>query len=210
MKSNIPKTSKTDRIMDEFVRGFEFTSKIGKAAAIFGSSRSVYRNYHYQEARKLASLLVKEKFAVVTGGGPGIMEAANRGAMEAKGKSIGLNIKLPYPQRTNKFVTRSMDFNYFFVRKVMFASACEAYLFFPGGFGTLDEFFEMVNLIKTQKLYRPPLMILIGKDYWQPLISWFFENLYIKHKTIDKGDFKNFHLADSAQEALEIVKKHIK
>lgn len=197
-----------ERIHNEFVDGFSFISGMKKAVAIFGSGRFPENNPHYQEARKLADLLAKEAFATVTGGGPGIMEAANQGASEAGGQSIGLNIEIPQGQEYNKYVKQGIKFNHFFVRKVMFAAACSCYVFFPGGFGTLDEFFEIVNIIHNKKIHKKPLLIMVGKDYWQPLLNWLKTEVYGKHKAIDQADFDILNLADSAEETFEMIKNH--
>lgn len=209
-KSNLPKEfqEKISKITTEFTNGFEFVADIPKAVAIFGSHLSSQKNPHYQEAEYLASLLAKEKFAVVTGGGQGIMEAANKGAFEAGGSSIGINIRLLKNEPQNKYVEKSIIFDHFFVRKVMLYSTCCGFIFFPGGFGTLDEFFEIANLTKTKKLKGSSLIIVVGKDYWQPLFDWFKKNVHQKHKAISKDDLKIFHLVDSAKEALEIIKNH--
>ena len=199
---------KIDKIMTEFADGFLFTADIKKAVAIFGSSRISQESHHYKEARHLSNLLAKEKFTVVTGGGLGIMKAANRGAFEAGGNSIGINIQLPEYQPQNKYVTKSIRFNHFFIRKVMFSSACRGFVFFPGGFGTLDEFFEIVDLSQNKKLDGPSVIVVVGKDYWQPLFDWLEKNVCQKHKAINKDDLKIFYLVDSAKEALEIIKKH--
>ncbi|MCH8244395.1 TIGR00730 family Rossman fold protein, partial [Patescibacteria group bacterium] len=159
------------RITQEFAKGFHFLKNYGKSATFFGSARCVTGDKHYEEARKLASLLVKDDFAVITGGGPGIMEAANKGASEAGGQSAGINIQLDHTQNVNPYVKKSISFNYFFARKVMLAFASEVYIFFAGGFGTLDEFFEMVTLVQTRKIDPIPI-ILLGKEYWTPLLKW--------------------------------------
>ncbi len=195
------------RIMAEFVDGFQFIADFKKSVAIFGSARFSSKNPYYQEARKLTKLLAQAGYSVFTGGGPGIMEAANRGAFEAGGQSVGLNIQLPEGQRINKYVKKPIGFHYFFTRKVMLASACCGYVFFPGGFGTLDEFFEMVTLIQTKKLPQPVIVIAVGKKYWQPLFDWLENEVYKKYKAIDKKDLEIFHLVDKAEEAFKIIQK---
>lgn len=195
------------RIMAEFVDGFQFIADFKKAVGIFGSTRASSKDHYYQEARKLAKLLVKEKFSVITGGGPGIMEAANRGAFEAGGESVGINIQLPEGQRMNDYVKNSIGFHYFFTRKVMFSFACQAYVFFPGGFGTLDEFFEMITLVQTKKLPKPVVIIAVGKEYWLPLFNWLKEEVYQKRNAVNKKDLSIFQLVDSAEEAYKIIKK---
>ena len=198
------------RIMSEFVDGFQFLAGLKKAVAIFGSTRALPKDPYYQEARKLGRLLAKDNFAVVTGGGPGIMEAANLGAYEAGGESIGINIELPEGQRINDYVKKSISFHYFFTRKVMFSFACCAYVFFPGGFGTLDEFFEMITLVQTKKLPKPVPVIVVGKEYWGPLFNWLKEEVYQKRKAVNKKDLSIFQLVDSAEEAYKIIKKAAK
>lgn len=196
------------RIMAEFVDGFHFVADFKKSVGIFGSTRFSPDNSNYQEARKLARLLIKSKFTVFTGGGGGIMEAANQGAFELKGESVGMNIQLPEEQFINKYVNRPIGFNYFFTRKVMLSYGRCGYVFFPGGFGTLDEFFEMITLIQTEKIpYHIPI-ILVGKSYWQPLVSWLEKEVYKKQKAIDKKDLQSFELVDSAEEAFVIIKKN--
>jgi len=196
------------RIMAEFVEGLQFIADFKKSVAFFGSSRFSAKNPYYQEARKLAKMLTKEGFTVLTGGGPGIMEAANRGAFEAGGESVGLNIELLEGQAMNKYVTNPIGFHYFFTRKVMFSFACCGYIFFPGGYGTLDEFFEMITLIQTKKLSRKVSVVVVGKEYWKPLFNWLEKKVYKEHKAIDKKDLEIFHLVDSAEEAFEIIKHH--
>ncbi len=195
-------------IASELTEGFRFISDIDKAVAIFGSGRFTKDNPHYQQARRLARLLAKEKFAVFTGGGPGIMEAANWGAMEGGGDSVGLNILIPKGQDYNKYVKKGIRFDYFFIRKIIFAAACRVYVFLPGGFGTLDEFFEIVNIIHNRKIKNPPLVIAIGKDYWQPLFHWLETNVCRKHRAIEYNNLKIFLLVDSVDETVKIVKKY--
>lgn len=197
------------RITREFATGFHFLKNYGKSATFFGSARCVAGNKHYEEARSLAYLLSKDDFAVITGGGPGIMEAANRGATEAGGQSAGINIQLDDTENVNPYVKRSVSFHYFFVRKVMLAFASEVYIFFSGGFGTLDEFFEMTTLVQTRKIYPIPI-ILVGKEYWSPLLKWIEEDVYAKRKNIDKKDMKIYRLVKDANEAASIIKKLVK
>ena len=194
------------RIMAEFVSGFQFIGHLKKSVTIFGSARLKEENPYYQDARRLGYLLGKAGFEVITGGGPGIMEAANRGDFEATGKSIGLNIQLPFSQRMNKYVTRGIGFHYFFTRKVMLAAAAQAYVFFPGGFGTLDEFSEIITLIQTKKMAATPV-ILMGKDYWQPLLDWIENILYKKIEGVHGEDLKIYTLVSSPEEAVKIIKK---
>ena len=194
------------RIMAEFIDGFEFLSKFDKSVTFWGSARLTPESHHYNDAQKLAELLAKDGFSIVTGGGPGIMAAANRGAALAKGDSVGLNIQLPTEQRTNPFVKRGMGFHYFFTRKVMLSAASQAYVYFPGGFGTLDEFFEIATLIQTNKMERVP-MIAMGSHYWAPLFEWLKKEAIKDHALIDGADLNIWHLTDSVEEAFEIIKK---
>lgn len=193
------------KIVEEFTKGFHFLKSYGLAATIYGSARSDPDSPNYQEAQKLAAQLSKEGFAIITGGGPGIMEAANKGAYESGGQSAGINIQLPHDQRINEYVTDSEAFYYFFIRKVMLAFASEVYIFFPGGFGTLDEFFEMLMLVQTKKIEPIPI-ILIGKAYWQPLLTWFEKELYEKNKAISYEDMNLYQLVDDAGEAMELIR----
>jgi len=196
------------RIIAEFIEGFHFTADFKKSVGIFGSSRTSPKDHYYQEARSLAKLLAREKFAVVTGGGPGIMEAANRGAAEAGGESVGINIQLPEGERRNDYVKKGISFHYFFTRKVMFSFASRIYVFFPGGFGTLDEFFEMITLVQTKKLPKPVLIVAVGKEYWHPLFDWLEKEIYRKRGAINKQDLAIFKLVDSAKEAFGIIKTY--
>ncbi len=194
------------RIMSEFVDGWQFLADFKRTVTFFGSARFEEDSRWYQEARKLGEMLGKAGFGVVTGGGPGIMEAGNRGATEGGGDSIGLNIKLPYEQRINEYVRKSIGFHYFFIRKVMLSYSAQTYVYFPGGFGTLDEFFELITLIQTKKIYMKIPVVLVGKEFWQPLLEWVNENMYGKFKAIDAEDQKIYTLVDTAEEAFEIVK----
>ncbi len=194
------------RIMAEFIDGFQFLADLKKEVSIFGSARFTEKNPHYQQARKLAQMLGKSGFTVITGGGPGIMEAGNRGAMEAGAESVGLNIQLPKEQRVNKYVKHSVGFHYFFTRKVMLSASSQAYIFFPGGFGTLDEMFEMTTLIQTNKTERVPI-ILIGKDYWEPLLKWIEKVVYKDHHAVSKKDMDIYKLVDSVEEAYKLLVK---
>jgi uncharacterized protein (TIGR00730 family) len=196
------------KIMGEFVEGFELISELeeNKTATIFGGTRFSSDNPLYKEAEKLGKLLSKEGYAVVTGGGPGIMEAANKGAYESGGKSVGMNILLPHKEIFNKYINRSEDFYYFFIRKTMLSMVSSVYIFFPGGYGTLDEFFEMLVLLQTKKLSHPVIMIAVGKEYWQPLFDWFSKELCEKYNTISKEDLKLFKIVDTAEEAVKYIK----
>jgi uncharacterized protein (TIGR00730 family) len=195
------------KIMGEFVEGFELISELeSKTATVFGGTRFSSKSSIYKEAEKLGRLLSKEGYTVVTGGGPGIMEAANRGAYEAGGNSVGMNILLPREQLLNKYINRSEDFYYFFIRKIMLSMASSIYIFFPGGYGTLDEFFEMLVLLQTKKLSHQVLIIAIGKKYWQSLLNWFSKELYEKYNTISKEDLNLFKIVDTAEEAVKYIK----
>ena len=194
------------KIMAEFVEGFEFLSKLRKEVTFFGSARFKDNNVYYQETRDFASKLAKENFSIITGGGPGIMEAANRGAFENGKESVGLNIQLPMEQRINPYVKKSMGFFYFFTRKVMLSASSQAYVFCPGGFGTLDELFEMINLAYLQVIKGVPL-ILIGKDFWSPLYNFLEREVCKKLGAIDRKDLELFNLVDSTEEALAIIRK---
>jgi len=199
------------KIMAEFIEGFEFISELKKkSVTVFGATRFPEDDPEYRKARKLGELLSKKGYSVVSGGGPGIMEAANRGAAEAGGESVGINIQLPDRQRVNKYVNKSVGFRYFFTRKVMMSLASSVYVFFPGGYGTLDEFFEMTMLLQTKKLSHPVIIVAVGKDYWQPLFDWFRTELYEKRNAISKKDLNLFKLVDTAEEAVEYIIKHDK
>jgi uncharacterized protein (TIGR00730 family) len=194
------------RIMAEFVSGFQFIVQFKKTVAFFGSARLSDESRYYTEARELAHKLGKAGFSVITGGGPGIMEAANRGAYEADVPSLGLNIQLPFEQRINKFVTKGIGFHYFFTRKVMLSASGQAYVFFPGGFGTLDEFFEIITLIQTKKMEHIPV-VLYGKDYWSPLLDFIDEILCNEFKTLNNDETNIYTLVDSVNEAFKVMKK---
>jgi len=196
-----------ESIEKEFIEGFQFVSGLKKGVAIFGSARAPKDSPHYKKAKELAKMLAEEKFTIITGGGSGIMEAANHGAYEEGGESLGFNIIIPQGQQYNEYVKKGMQFDYFFSRKVMFTAASNYYVFFPGGFGTLDEFFEMVNLVHNRKINKPPLLIVVGKDYWQPLFDWLKETVYRNYRAIDAKDFDLVHIVSSAKEAFEIIKK---
>ncbi|MCM8784530.1 MAG: TIGR00730 family Rossman fold protein [Candidatus Omnitrophica bacterium] len=196
------------RIMAEFVEGFEVLSTVGPAVSIFGSSRIKPHSEYYRIAEELAYLLAKEGYAVITGGGPGIMEAANKGAKRAGGKSIGLNIEVPIVQKPNPYVGELLNFKYFFCRKVMFVKYAKAFVIFPGGFGTLDELFEALTLIQTKRVFSFPVIIM-SKKYWQGLINW-IENTMLKEDCITKADLKLFKIADFPKEALAIIKNFYK
>lgn len=193
------------RIMAEFVEGFEVLSKLGKAVSIFGSSRLKPQDKYYKIAEETAYLLAKEGFGIITGGGPGLMEAGNRGARRAKGLSIGLNIQIPSEQKPNKYIDTLLDFRYFFVRKVMFVKYAKAFVILPGGYGTLDELFESLNLIQTQRIDKFPV-VLVGSDYWNGLIEW-LRNKVLKEKCIDESELDIFKIVDNPQDVVSIIKK---
>lgn len=192
------------RINVEFIRGFRHLHFLGPAVTVFGSARLNEGTRYYEEARKLGALLAKEGFAVITGGGPGIMEGANRGAFEAKGTSVGCNVVLPHEQNSNPYLTHTMNFYYFFVRKVMLMKYSSAYIIFPGGFGTLDELTEALTLIQTGKSVRFPI-VLVGKEYWSGFVGW-MRQLFVESKTIDIKDLDLLTLVDTAEEAAMIVR----
>lgn len=196
------------RIMAEFVDGYEFLSKLSADVTVFGSARLREGTQYYEEARKLGHMLAASGFSVVTGGGPGIMEAANRGAYECGGESIGLNIQLPFEQRINEYVRHGLGFHFFFTRKVMLTSPSQAFVGMPGGFGTMDEVFEVLTLIQTQKMPKVP-MILIGKDFWGKLNEFIEEQMRDELETISPEDMDLYHIVDTAEEAMEILKKTI-
>ncbi len=192
------------KIMSEFVEGFDLIRKYALAASFFGSARETLDPSIYQAATDLSGKLAKAGFAVITGGSNGIMQAANRGAYEAGGASIGLNIRLSDNQPTNKFVTDQMMFDHFFVRKVMLTFASEVYIYFPGGFGTLDEFTEILTLVQTKKI-RPIPIVLYSKAYWEPLMEFFTKHLLEKYHAIDQADMSLFRVVDSVDEAYEYI-----
>jgi hypothetical protein len=193
-------------ISREFTAGFKFLQKFPRSVTFFGSARSREDNPYYIKARHLAGRIVKElNYAVTSGGGPGIMEAANRGAKESGGHSVGLTIRLPKEQVMNAYLTEHVDFYYFFSRKVCLAYSAEAFLFFPGGFGTLDEFFEIVTLLQTRKVPKVPV-ILIGKEYWNIMIAYLRENI-LSRGNVDEDDLKMFRVIDDDDEILKIIKE---
>lgn len=191
------------RIMAEFVDSFETMSHQGPLVTVFGSARTKADEKDYQEAEKMGRLLAENGYGVLTGGGPGIMEAANKGAKEAGGHSVGLNIKLPMEQKPNPFLIEEVDFHYFFIRKVNFLKYALGVVVFPGGFGTMDEFFEAITLIQTEKINPIPL-ILVGKKFWEPAMGW-FRNTLMAGKKVSPDDFDIFKLVDSADEAMEFI-----
>jgi len=192
--------------MAEFVEGFDMMSRVGPAVSVFGSARSRPEEHHYQLAEHMGAALVRSGFSVITGGGPGIMEAANKGAFLAGGTSVGLNISLPMEQRTNPYLTHMLNFHYFFARKVMFVKYSLAFVCFAGGFGTMDEFFEAMTLIQTQKTDRFPI-VLMGTRFWNPLVHWMTEVMLNEHGNISVGDLDLFHVTDDVDQAVEFIKR---
>lgn len=195
------------RIMAEFVEGFEFLSKLEREVTFFGSTRALPENKYYKMARSLGHRLGQDGFTIITGGGPGIMEAGNRGAAEVGGESVGLDIELPTEQRRNKYVRQSKGFHYFFTRKVMLSASAQAYVFFPGGFGTLDELFEIVTLIQTGKMSDQVPVVLVGKDYWSGMLAWITKEMLAANNFIEPFEFEILRLVDSIDEAYEIIKE---
>ncbi len=191
------------RIMAEFVESFETLAAAGPAVTIFGSARLPRTDRYYQVAADLAHGLAKNNLVVITGGGPGIMEAANRGAAKAGGKSVGLNIQLPHEQKPNRYVNIPINFHYFFSRKVCFVKYSIGFVFMPGGFGTLDEFFELITLVQTERIPLFPL-ILIGRDYWRGLLRW-MKTEFKRRKFVSPGDLELFTLTDDPQKAIRII-----
>ncbi|MCX5687209.1 MAG: TIGR00730 family Rossman fold protein [Candidatus Omnitrophica bacterium] len=192
------------RIMAEFVEGFEELAKIGPAVTIFGSARTKSSDKYYKLAEDIAFLLAKEGYAIITGAGPGIMEAANKGAKKAGVTSIGLNIQVPVAQRPNKFVTKLLDFRYFFCRKVMFLKYAKASVIFPGGFGTMDEFFETITLIQTQRMEKFPV-VLIGSEYWKGLMDWIKKSM-LNGNRISGDDLDIFCIVDNPGEVVDSIR----
>jgi len=194
------------RILGEFVQGFEELADIGKAVTIFGSARLKEDSDTYKKTRQLAGQLAKQGYTIVTGGGPGIMEAANRGAMDVDGRSVGLNIDLPHEQAPNPYLTDSVDFKYFFVRKVMLVKYSTAFVVFPGGFGTIDEMFEALTLIQTKKI-KPFPVYLIGVEYWKGLIQW-LQGTLLRNGTISENDLHLFKVVDDTSVIADEIEKY--
>lgn len=198
------------KIMSELVDGFETLSKIGPCVSIFGSARTKADHKYYRLAEQIAYLLTKKGFGVITGGGPGIMEAANKGAHFAGGKSVGLNIDLPFEQAANPFIDQDkfINFNYFFVRKVMFMKYAQGYIILPGGFGTMDELFEAITLIQTHKLVRFPI-VMVSSDYWGGLVDWIKQRM-LEDENIHAEDLNIFSLVDTPEQAVSVIEDFYK
>lgn len=196
------------KIMAEFVDGFEALSRIGPCISIFGSARTKPGHKYYELTVDIAKRLSEEGFGIITGGGPGIMEAANKGAQLAGGKSVGLNIELPFEQHPNPFIDRdkSLEFKHFFIRKTLFVKYAQAFIMMPGGFGTMDEIFEVATLIQTQKFKMSP-MVLVGRDYWGGLVDWMKQTMAEKEGNINIEDRQLFHMVDTADELIEFIKE---
>ncbi|WP_027418436.1 LOG family protein [Crocinitomix catalasitica] len=192
------------KIMAEFVEGYDKMGSIGPCVSVFGSARTDVNNPYYLKAVETSKLLVEAGFGVITGGGPGIMEAGNKGAVEGKGVSVGLNIDLPFEQSSNQYVTHPVNFDYFFVRKVMFVKYTQGFITFPGGFGTLDELFEAITLIQTKKIDRKPI-ILFGSEYWNGMVDWIKSTMLEKEGNISKEDMDLIKITDDPAEAVSLI-----
>ena len=194
------------KIMSEFVQGFETMSKIGPCVSVFGSARTKPDNKYYKQAEEIGYLLTQSGYGVISGGGLGIMEAANKGASRGEGKSVGLNIELPFEQSSNPYIDNDklINFDYFFVRKVMFVKYAQGFIVLPGGVGTLDELFEAITLIQTQKIGKFPI-VLVGKAYWKGLLAWIKEVMLAKEKNISIEDLDLINVVDTPVEAVEII-----
>jgi len=195
------------QIMAEFVEGFDVMPQVFPAVTIFGSSQIKAQSAVYKTTVEVSRLLVENGFNVISGGGPGVMEAANKGATQAGGKSVGLHINLPSEQEANEYANVRLNFNYFFIRKVMFVKYAVAYIIMPGGFGTLDELFEALTLIQTKRIRSFPV-ILMDSKFWNGLLDW-FSNTLIKKKTLSKSDLEVFNVVDTAEEAVGIIKRRV-
>jgi len=194
------------KIMSEFVDGFDTMSKIGPCVSLFGSARTKPNTKYYKQAEEIAFLLTQAGYGVITGGGPGIMEAANKGAKRGAGKSVGLNIELPFEQSSNPYIDddKLINFDYFFVRKVMFVKYAQGFIVLPGGVGTLDELFEAITLIQTGKIGKFPI-VLVGKTYWEGLMDWIKETMLGKEKNISPKDLRLINIVDNPKQAVEII-----
>ncbi|MBP8960451.1 MAG: TIGR00730 family Rossman fold protein [Bacteroidales bacterium] len=196
------------KILSEFVEGFEKLARIGPCVSIFGSSRTHYNDKYYKLAEDIAYKLTQKGYGVITGGGPGIMEAANKGARRGKGKSVGINIDLPFEQKPNPYIDpdKLITFDHFFVRKVMFTKYAQGFIVLPGGFGTFDELFEAMTLIQTKKIGKFPI-VLVGKKYWEGLIKWIKEVMLEEEHNISPEDLNIFTLVDTSDEAIDLIDK---
>ena len=194
------------KIMSEFVEGYEALHRIGPCVSIYGSARTGPETTVYKDAQKIASLLSESGYGVITGGGPGVMEAGNRGAHDTGGPSVGLNIELPFEQHENPYIDRdkSIDFDYFFVRKVMFVKYSQGFIVMPGGFGTMDELFEALTLLQTGKLNSRPI-VLYDSKFWSGLVEWFKDTMLDKYKTISDTDPNLFSIVDTPEEAVKVI-----
>lgn len=194
------------KIMSEFVEGFEKMAKIGPCVSLFGSARTKPENKYYKLAEEIAARLTLEGYGIITGGGPGIMEAGNKGAKAGKGKSVGLNIRLPFEQSSNIYVDmdKNINFDYFFVRKTIFLKYSQGFIAMPGGFGTLDELFEALTLVQTSKIANFPV-VLVGSEYWSGLIDWIRKTMLEKEHNVSENDLALFHVVDTADEAVKII-----
>ena len=194
------------KIMSEFVEGFEALHRIGPCVSIYGSARTGPETQVYKDAQRIAQLLSEAGYGVITGGGPGVMEAGNRGAHDAGGASVGLNIELPFEQHVNPYIDRdkSIDFDYFFVRKVMFVKYSQGFVVMPGGFGTMDELFEALTLLQTGKLNSRPI-VLYDSKFWSGLVDWFKDTMLDKYKTISDNDPDLFSIVDTPEEAVKVI-----
>jgi len=199
------------KIMSEFVEGFETMAKIGPCVSIFGSARTKPDNKYYKQAEEIGYLLTQKGYGVITGGGPGIMEAANKGAKRGEGKSVGLNIELPFEQSHNEFIDNDkiLNFDYFFVRKVMFVKYAQGFIVLPGGVGTLDELFEAITLIQTCKIGKFPI-VLVGEAYWEGMLDWIKETMLGKENNISHDDMDLINIVNTPNEAVEIIEEFYK
>ncbi|MBT3621980.1 MAG: TIGR00730 family Rossman fold protein [Flavobacteriales bacterium] len=199
------------KIMSEFVEGFETMSKIGPCVSVFGSARTKSDNKYYKQAEEIGYLLTQSGYGVISGGGPGIMEAANKGATRGEGKSVGLNIELPFEQSSNPYIDNDklINFDYFFVRKVMFVKYAQGFIVLPGGVGTLDELFEAITLIQTQKIGKFPI-VLVGKTYWEGLLDWIKEVMLDREKNISIEDLDLINIVDTPIEAVDVINNFYK
>ena len=196
------------KIISELVEGFEKLARIGPCVSVFGSARTHFNDKHYKLAEEIAYKLTQQGYGVITGGGPGIMEAANKGARRGKGKSVGINIDLPFEQSANSYIDadKLITFDHFFIRKLMFMKYAQGFIVLPGGFGTFDELFEAMTLIQTKKIGRFPI-ILVGKKYWSGLLEWIKEQMLEEEKTISAEDLNLFVIVDTADEAVDSIVK---